>query len=69
MGAVDRSDQMVAYSTFSRRTLKWWKKAFFHVVSLSILNAWILYRVWCAEHGRRAPLQRVFRYDFHFDIN
>ena len=28
MGAVDRNDQMVAYSSFRRRTLKWWKKYF-----------------------------------------
>ena len=26
MGAVDRCDQMVAYSCFRRRTMKWWKK-------------------------------------------
>lgn len=61
MGAVDRSDQMVAYSTFNRRTLKWWKKVFFHVMSLSILNSWIMYKVWCAQNGRRPPLQRIFR--------
>ncbi len=65
MGAVDRSDQMVAYSTFSRRTLKWWKKVFFHVTSLSILNAWILYCVWCAAHHSKAHLQGVFRYIGH----
>ena len=29
MGAVDCSDQMGAYSSFKRRTLKWWKKVFF----------------------------------------
>ena len=27
MGAVDRSDEMVSYNAFKRRTLKWWKKA------------------------------------------
>ena len=39
MGAVDRSDQMVTCNAFKRRTLKWWKKAFFHLYMLSILNA------------------------------
>ena len=27
MGVVDRADQMVAYSSFGRRTLKWWKSS------------------------------------------
>ncbi|XP_035676498.1 piggyBac transposable element-derived protein 4-like [Branchiostoma floridae] len=44
MGAVDCSDQMVAYLSFRRRTLKWWKKAFFHILSLAILNSYILYK-------------------------
>ena len=35
---------MVAYSCFRRNTMKWWKKVFFHLFSLSILNASILYK-------------------------
>ena len=61
MGAVDRSDQMVAYSSFRRRTIKWWKKVFFHMLSLTILNSWIVYREWCSSNGRTPVLQRVFR--------
>ena len=61
MGAVDRNDQMVAYSSFRRRTLKWWKKVFFHVLSLAILNSWIVYRDWCQSKGVSPVLQRVFR--------
>ena len=57
MGAVDRCDQMVAYSCFTRRTMKWWKKVFFHLFSLSILNSYILYK----ERTRSPLLQRVFR--------
>ena len=57
MGAVDRCDQMVAYSCFRRRTMKWWKKVFFHLFFLSILNAYILYK-----HRTQSPvLQRTFR--------
>ena len=61
MGAVDRSDQMVAYSSFRRRTIKWWKKVFFHMLSLTILNSWIVYSEWCRSNGRTPVLQRVFR--------
>ena len=61
MGAVDRSDQMVGYSSFRRKTLKWWKKAFFHVQSLALLNAWIVYREWCTQQQQKTVLQGVFR--------
>ncbi|XP_022802105.1 piggyBac transposable element-derived protein 4-like [Stylophora pistillata] len=57
MGAVDRCDQMVAYSCFRRRTMKWWKKVFFHLFSLSILNPYILYK----QRTRSPVLQRTFR--------
>ena len=57
MGAVDRCDQMVAYSCFRRRTMKWWEKVFFHLFSLSVLNSYILSK----EKTRSPVLQRTFR--------
>ncbi|XP_070188662.1 piggyBac transposable element-derived protein 4-like [Littorina saxatilis] len=44
MGGVDRSDQMVSYATFNFRTLKWWKRVIFHVISLSVLNSYLMYK-------------------------
>jgi len=32
MGAVDRCDEMVAYSCLRQRTMKWWKKSIFPIV-------------------------------------
>ena len=32
MGGVDANDQLLKYSHFSRRTLKWWKKSVLQVV-------------------------------------
>ena len=40
---VDRSDQMLSYYTFSRKTVKWWKKLFFHLFDLAVVNAHILH--------------------------
>ena len=34
MGGVDHSDQMVSYATFNSRTLKWWKRVIFSMLSL-----------------------------------
>jgi hypothetical protein len=39
---VDRSDQMLSYYTFARKTVKWWKKLFFHLFTLAAVNAHIL---------------------------
>ena len=43
MGGVDRSDQMVKYEGIRRRQIKWWKKVFFHLVSLTVSNACIVF--------------------------
>ena len=43
MGSVDKSDQMVLVNSSVRKTLKWTKKLFFHLLDLSVTNAFILY--------------------------
>jgi hypothetical protein len=40
---VDRLDQMLLYYSFERKTIKWWKKLFFHLFDLAIVNAHILH--------------------------
>lgn len=42
MSDVDRSNQM-SYYLFERKTIKWWKKLFFHLFHLVIVNAHILH--------------------------
>lgn len=42
MGYVDLSDRMANSYSFGRRTLKWTKKLFFHLLDLSILNAYLV---------------------------
>ena len=44
MGAVDRSDQMLTHNAFKRRTIKWWKKIFFHMFMLGGLNAFLIHK-------------------------
>ena len=39
---VDRSDQMLSYYSFERKTVKWWKKLFFHLFDLVVVNSHIL---------------------------
>jgi hypothetical protein len=40
---VDRSDQMLSYYSFERKTVKWWKKLFFHLFDLVVVNSHILH--------------------------
>ena len=47
MGGVDLSDQLDQYYTLIRHTIKWWKKLFFHLLNLLIVNAYIM----CNKYG------------------
>ena len=43
MAGVDKSDQMLSYYSFERKTKKWWKKLFFHLFNLTVVNSHKLY--------------------------
>jgi len=43
MGFVDKGDRMANSYSISRRTFKWMKKLFFHLLDLAILNSYILH--------------------------
>lgn len=41
---VDISDQMYAYTSFVRKTTKWYLRLFFHLITqTALVNAWRLY--------------------------
>ena len=44
MGGVDKADQLLSYYGFCHRTVKWWRQVFIHLLDLSVVNAYILYR-------------------------
>ena len=37
-------DQMLLYYGFSYRSVKWWKRVFFHLLDLALVNSYILYK-------------------------
>ncbi|KAH6934886.1 hypothetical protein HPB50_001587 [Hyalomma asiaticum] len=43
MGLIDRVDMQLGFSESIRKTLKWNKKIFFHLLDMTLLNAFILY--------------------------
>ncbi|KAK7504155.1 hypothetical protein BaRGS_00004459 [Batillaria attramentaria] len=42
MAGVDNSDQLISYLPMHRKTLKWWKKPFFHLLTLTTIQTLIL---------------------------
>lgn len=57
MGGVDKADQLVTYYAFSHCSKKWWKRIFFHMMEVSIVNAYII-------HGLSST-KRITHLDFH----
>jgi hypothetical protein len=43
MGKVDRSDMMISFVKSTRKTMKWHKKLFLHLIDLSMFNAHAMY--------------------------
>ena len=43
MRGVDRDDQLIGYYNAGRRSKKWWKWVFFHILECSILNGYVLH--------------------------
>ncbi|CAF0814755.1 unnamed protein product [Didymodactylos carnosus] len=44
MGLVDKSDMMMHISESIRKSTKWYKKLFIHIIDMTILNCFILYK-------------------------
>lgn len=44
MGGVDLVDRMIAHYPHGFKSKKWYLRVFFHLLNMSIINSWILYR-------------------------
>ena len=44
MLGVDKIDQMMSYYSFVRKSIKWWRKVFFWLLDMSVVNSFIIYR-------------------------
>ena len=51
MGGVDANDQLLKYSYFSKRMIKWWKKVFFRMLNICMVNAFILWKEHLKKKG------------------
>lgn len=53
MGGVDLNDQLNSYSNIIRKSMKWWKKIFFHLLVTAMSNAYIMYKLTVPEKMRK----------------
>nr|CAH7724533.1 unnamed protein product [Callosobruchus chinensis] len=44
MSGVDRADQMMSYYSSPRKTIRWYRKVFFHLIDICLWNACFLYK-------------------------
>lgn len=44
MGGIDRKDQMVAYYSSPHKTIRWYKKVFFHMLDICVWNAFYVFK-------------------------
>ena len=44
VGAVDRFDHYSTNYSFTRKSLKWWKKTFFLLFEVAVINSYIFYK-------------------------
>jgi hypothetical protein len=64
MAGIDLSDQMINYYAFNRKTLKWWKKHFFHLFNLALVNSYTLLNFLMKAEG----MERLRMKDFLLQI-
>ena len=68
MGGVDKSDQFTSYHKVTRKTAKYRKTCFYHMIDVAIVNSHILYNWIQSENDGRVLTENEFRDQFILEI-
>ena len=66
MRGVDRSDQHIGYYNGGRRSQKWWKRVFAHLIECALYNAYLLERY--SNPSLYIPRWKRSYLSFHIDV-
>ena len=56
MLGVDKLDQLTSYYSFLHKSVKWWRKVFFWILEVAVVNSYILYKEQTtAQRGKPIP--------------
>ena len=58
---VDRHDQMLSYHAFQRRSIKWWKKLFFHLLDICVVSTQVLYNLSRENEKDKVKIDCVYK--------
>ena len=61
MLGVDRLDQRMAYYQFTRKSVRWWRKVFYWMVEVVVVNSFVIYTAHTDAHRKRT--HKEFRRD------
>jgi len=67
MGGVDLVDSLIALYRIKIRSKKWYHRIMFHLLDLTVVNAWLLYKRDCSSHSIR-PKRQYTLLEFKTDI-
>ena len=54
-------DQLMSYYSFLHKSVKWWRKIFFWMLEVVVINAYIVYRELARRRGQRPKKHLAFR--------
>lgn len=61
MGGVDRSDHFISNYQFLRQTKKWYRKVFFWLLEVGLVNAYLIYKMVQTKSGTKPMTHKSFR--------
>lgn len=61
MLGVDKLDQLMSYYSFLHKTVKWWRKVFFWLLEVAVINAYIIYKMLAVQRGEKPMTHLAFR--------
>lgn len=61
MGGLDLSDQLIGYHLVLRQTKRYWKTLLYHLIEVSLTNAFVLYKWQCAGNSQKPSTENSFR--------
>lgn len=62
MGGVDLADQMSGIYDMNRRSSKLWKKVFYQMLMVSVINSWVIY------NDLHKTQKKTSLFDFLFEL-
>lgn len=59
MGAVDRADHLCTSYNFERKSVKWWRKMFFYLLEVALVNSYILFHIAQEKNNEKPQLSHL----------